>query len=143
MVYYYLDVCSRCNRRDCHMRQITQPTLVSCELLWCFISRSTRRMILARRELGSKWTCESCEGKFFDLNQNPIICPRCDTLFHPPVYPKRKAPVSWQSKRVLAERPVGLTNGSDDFENADNLNGQEKSNDRVDSGFDDPDNLTR
>ena len=27
--------------------------------------------------LGKKRTCQSCEARFFDLNKNPAICPKC------------------------------------------------------------------
>ena len=27
--------------------------------------------------LGKKRTCQSCETRFFDLNKNPAICPKC------------------------------------------------------------------
>jgi uncharacterized protein (TIGR02300 family) len=27
--------------------------------------------------LGKKQTCQSCEARFFDLNKNPAICPKC------------------------------------------------------------------
>ena len=28
--------------------------------------------------LGKKRTCQSCEARFFDLNKNPAICPKCN-----------------------------------------------------------------
>lgn len=36
---------------------------------------------MAKPELGSKRQCESCGAKFFDLNRNPITCPKCGTIF--------------------------------------------------------------
>ena len=27
--------------------------------------------------LGKKHTCQSCEARFFDLNKNPALCPKC------------------------------------------------------------------
>ena len=36
---------------------------------------------MAKPELGVKRQCESCTGKFFDLNKDPITCPRCGTIF--------------------------------------------------------------
>ncbi len=36
---------------------------------------------VAKPELGSKRQCESCGAKFFDLNRNPITCPKCGTIF--------------------------------------------------------------
>ena len=34
---------------------------------------------MAKREWGAKHTCVSCGVKFYDLQRNPIACPKCDT----------------------------------------------------------------
>jgi uncharacterized protein (TIGR02300 family) len=36
---------------------------------------------VAKPELGSKRHCQSCGAKFYDLNKDPIICPRCGAAF--------------------------------------------------------------
>jgi uncharacterized protein (TIGR02300 family) len=36
---------------------------------------------LAKPELGNKHQCQNCGAKFFDLNKDPIICPKCGTVF--------------------------------------------------------------
>lgn len=36
---------------------------------------------MAKPELGTKRQCESCGAKFFDLNRDPIVCPKCGTTF--------------------------------------------------------------
>jgi uncharacterized protein (TIGR02300 family) len=36
---------------------------------------------VAKPELGSKRQCQNCGAKFFDLNRDPIICPKCATVF--------------------------------------------------------------
>lgn len=36
---------------------------------------------MAKPELGSKRQCQSCGAKFFDLNRDPIICPKCGATF--------------------------------------------------------------
>jgi uncharacterized protein (TIGR02300 family) len=36
---------------------------------------------LAKPELGSKHQCQNCGAKFFDLNKDPIVCPKCGTVF--------------------------------------------------------------
>lgn len=36
---------------------------------------------MAKPELGTKRHCQSCGAKFYDLNKDPIICPRCGTAF--------------------------------------------------------------
>jgi uncharacterized protein (TIGR02300 family) len=37
---------------------------------------------VTKPELGNKHQCQNCGTKFFDLNKNPIICPKCATVFH-------------------------------------------------------------
>jgi len=37
---------------------------------------------VAKPELGVKRQCQSCGVKFFDLNRDPIVCPKCGTVFH-------------------------------------------------------------
>ena len=40
---------------------------------------------MAKPELGTKRLCGNCGAKFYDLNKDPIVCPKCSTLFVPPV----------------------------------------------------------
>jgi uncharacterized protein (TIGR02300 family) len=36
---------------------------------------------VAKPELGAKRQCHSCATKFYDLNKDPIVCPKCGTIF--------------------------------------------------------------
>lgn len=36
---------------------------------------------MAKAELGTKRLCGSCGAKFYDLNKDPIACPKCGTIF--------------------------------------------------------------
>lgn len=36
---------------------------------------------MAKPELGIKRQCLSCAAKFYDLNRDPILCPKCGTPF--------------------------------------------------------------
>lgn len=36
---------------------------------------------MAKPELGNKRQCLSCGTKFFDLNKDPILCPKCGAVF--------------------------------------------------------------
>ena len=36
---------------------------------------------MAKPELGTKRLCGSCGAKFYDLSKDPIVCPKCDTVF--------------------------------------------------------------
>jgi uncharacterized protein (TIGR02300 family) len=36
---------------------------------------------VAKPELGTKRLCGNCGAKFYDLGKDPIVCPKCDTVF--------------------------------------------------------------
>ena len=36
---------------------------------------------MAKPELGTKRLCSGCGAKFYDLNKDPILCPKCGTTF--------------------------------------------------------------
>lgn len=36
---------------------------------------------MAKPDLGSKRQCQNCGTKFFDLGKDPILCPKCGTVF--------------------------------------------------------------
>ncbi len=55
---------------------------------------------MAKPELGAKRQCQSCGAKFFDLNRDPIVCPRCGTVF--------------QGVVARAERPTAKEDESDE-----------------------------
>lgn len=50
---------------------------------------------MAKLELGNKHQCQNCGARFFDLNKNPIVCPKCGTIFH-------AAPLSRAAQRAAA-----------------------------------------
>jgi uncharacterized protein (TIGR02300 family) len=35
---------------------------------------------VAKPELGTKRLCTHCGAKFYDLNKDPIVCPKCQTV---------------------------------------------------------------
>ncbi|MBM3562933.1 MAG: TIGR02300 family protein [Alphaproteobacteria bacterium] len=37
---------------------------------------------MAKPEFGAKRQCQSCGTKFYDLNKNPIVCPKCGAIYH-------------------------------------------------------------
>jgi uncharacterized protein (TIGR02300 family) len=50
---------------------------------------------VAKPELGNKHQCQNCGARFFDLNKNPITCPKCGTIF-------QAAPLSRAAQRAAA-----------------------------------------
>ncbi|WP_036288111.1 TIGR02300 family protein [Methylosinus sp. PW1] len=50
---------------------------------------------MAKAELGAKRRCLSCGAAFFDLNREPITCPKCAAIFQVVELPRslpRRAP---------------------------------------------------
>jgi len=35
---------------------------------------------VAKPDLGTKRLCTNCSAKFYDLNKDPIVCPKCQTV---------------------------------------------------------------
>jgi uncharacterized protein (TIGR02300 family) len=53
-------------------------------------------------ELGTKRQCQNCGAKFFDLAKDPIVCPKCGTVYQVASLPARS---SARGKAVEAEEP--------------------------------------
>ena len=47
---------------------------------------------MAKPELGTKRLCGSCGAKFYDLGKDPIVCPKCSTVFQVVVPVSRSRP---------------------------------------------------
>ena len=61
---------------------------------------------LAKPELGTKRQCQNCGAKFFDLNKDPIVCPKCGTVFQGAA-PVRAAAKPKEAEAELAVAPAG------------------------------------
>ena len=49
---------------------------------------------MAKPELGLKRQCMSCGAKFYDLNKDPAVCPKCGTVFQATALTRVAAPVA-------------------------------------------------
>ncbi|TLP46067.1 MULTISPECIES: TIGR02300 family protein [Cohaesibacter] len=59
---------------------------------------------MARPELGTKRVCLECGAKYYDLNRDPITCPKCGTIFEMDTpKPAEVAEVEEQEDEVVAE----------------------------------------
>lgn len=58
---------------------------------------------MAKTEWGLKRTCLSCGARFYDLNNKPIVCPKCEEVFSPEAATKlrrnRNAPVDVKKEK--------------------------------------------
>lgn len=62
---------------------------------------------MAKVELGAKRQCQSCGAKFFDLNKDPIVCPKCGTIFQGAARAQRAAPKEAEEEEEAAV-PAGI-----------------------------------
>jgi uncharacterized protein (TIGR02300 family) len=46
---------------------------------------------VAKPDLGAKRQCQECATKFFDLNRQKIVCPKCGSVFRVDAAPSRAA----------------------------------------------------
>jgi uncharacterized protein (TIGR02300 family) len=58
---------------------------------------------VVKPEWGLKRTCLSCGAKFYDMKRDPIVCPKCETVFDPDAATKLKR--SRQSPEEKAPKP--------------------------------------
>ena len=58
---------------------------------------------MAKPELGTKRLCASCGTKFYDLNKDPIHCPKCGAVYEVVVATR---PVRPEAARVASRPPV-------------------------------------
>ncbi|MBV9860913.1 MAG: TIGR02300 family protein [Alphaproteobacteria bacterium] len=63
---------------------------------------------MAKPEWGAKRICPSCGTRYYDLQREPVICPKCSTPFDPEAFLKSRrarpaAPVEKELEPVSAE----------------------------------------
>ena len=92
---------------------------------------------MAKPELGAKRQCQSCGAKFFDLNKDPIVCPKCGTIFQGVAARAERATAKDEDSEDESAAPAGVELVSLDEVEA----GEEKAADPVvdDIDFEDDD----
>jgi len=58
---------------------------------------------VAKPELGTKRLCAGCGAKFYDLNKDPITCPKCGTVYEVAVVAPRGRPDAAAARAVAPE----------------------------------------
>ena len=61
---------------------------------------------MAKPELGAKRQCQACGAKFFDLNKDPIVCPKCGTVFQGAA--RTRVPVKEDEEETELAAPPGV-----------------------------------
>ena len=63
---------------------------------------------MAKPELGAKRQCQHCGAKFFDLNKDPIICPKCGATFQGATARVERAPAKEVEEEEAVAPPAGV-----------------------------------
>jgi uncharacterized protein (TIGR02300 family) len=63
---------------------------------------------VAKPELGAKRQCQNCGAKFFDLNRDPIVCPKCGTVFQGVVARAARATAKEEETEDETAAPAGV-----------------------------------
>ena len=63
---------------------------------------------MAKPELGTKRLCAHCSAKFYDLNKDPIHCPKCGAVYEvaPVVVRGRPEPAAAAARAAMAPPPA-------------------------------------
>ena len=61
---------------------------------------------MAKPELGTKRLCTNCGAKFYDLNKDPIVCPKCHTAMELAAVNPRTRPDTRAAAPVAEEEVV-------------------------------------
>jgi uncharacterized protein (TIGR02300 family) len=71
---------------------------------------------VAKPELGTKRLCGSCGAKFYDLNKDPIICPKCHTTMAVAALTARSRPEAAASRAAAARQEEAVVPETQDAE---------------------------
>jgi uncharacterized protein (TIGR02300 family) len=82
---------------------------------------------VAKPELGSKRQCQSCGAKFYDLNKDPIVCPKCGTVFQ--AVAVRGRPEAVASRPVEEDEAEVETAGGPELVSLDEVEAEEAEKD--------------
>lgn len=56
---------------------------------------------MAKPEWGAKRICHNCGARYYDLQRDPIICPKCGTEYDPEAFLKSR-----RSRSIIVDEPV-------------------------------------
>ena len=84
---------------------------------------------MAKPELGLKRQCMSCGAKFYDLNRDPAICPKCGTAFQAVSLSRVAAPVVARAAAPAAEDDAELEQAGPELVSLDEVEAGEAEKD--------------
>jgi len=69
-------------------------------------SLTFERRSVAKPELGTKRLCPSCSTKYYDFGRDPILCPKCGTVFTAAIVPLRAKAAVVEEEEVETEEAL-------------------------------------
>ncbi|MGE3332208.1 MAG: TIGR02300 family protein [Rhodospirillaceae bacterium] len=93
-------------------------------------------------DLGMKLTCESCGARFYDLNKQPGICPKCGTAnARPVIFKASRRPSAEDREKAAAAHKVPPKPAPEDDVDTDDSDDEDEDviEDTSDLGEDDDD----
>ncbi len=69
---------------------------------------------MTKPELGTKRLCPSCGAKYYDLNRDPITCPKCGTIFEIVAAAPARSVAAPKSKPKPAEKVAAASETEED-----------------------------
>lgn len=100
---------------------------------------------MAKPEWGKKRSCQSCGSRFYDLLRDPIVCPKCETVFDPlaALRPRRARVATAKAEPKKKALATASTSDSDDDDvlEDDDLDDIETDEDEDDSMIEDASEL--
>src|SRR5581483_6607384 len=63
---------------------------------------------VSKQAWGTKRQCPNCGARFYDLNKDPVVCPKCQTVYEPEASkpPRRGRPAPAPKKPAPAEADI-------------------------------------
>jgi uncharacterized protein (TIGR02300 family) len=100
-------------------------------LYWKYLSHDGGTWV-KKPNLGQKQTCNKCEARFFDLNNNPAVCPKCGEVNK--IAPEKvKSVAAVAPKEVIGfETPKIVSTPAADIPEAPAEDGDAKTHNEVD-----------
>jgi uncharacterized protein (TIGR02300 family) len=102
---------------------------------------------VAKQDLGTKRLCPNCGARYYDLNKDPPVCPKCGTVFvvttpksrppEPKPVPKEEEPVVVQPDPVA--ETISLEEADEELAGAKNAKGDGEEDEDIEVEGDDDD----
>lgn len=93
---------------------------------------------LGKVDLGEKLTCSNCEARYYDLNKNPALCPKCGTANErPKVFKAKKAETAAKPIKETPKPKKKLDDDEDDIEDIEDI--EDDDADDIEDDLDDED----